>query len=400
MGRGSWLWKSLVVVVVLGGVLAVPALALMGRDAALESNAGRLVGVVTDPAAPGYQVIVEPTPTLLLVHTHADRLEAVTFMALSSATTGSALILPPALAVDTPSGPATLRDLHAEGGLPALVEAVEGELDIGIADFTADGALLDPDGVPIVEVDRDQWSQLVAPVAPLLVDNPDDVAVTAADGTAEAAFARGELSLAAGDVGPYLEARATGENDLNRMLRHQRFWEGWMEAVAAADPALAVPGEQESGLGLFVRTLASGEAAFLPVQASTYNIPGASESVFLVDEAWLGSLIPAMVPFPTAPEPGSRPLVEVLDGTGTPGASLAAAGRLTEVGAVIRAIGNGPTFDYVGTQILYYDPDQEEAALAMREALGAGTVELRENPDEVVTVTVILGTDVVDTLDR
>ncbi len=81
-------------VVVLGGVLAVPALALMGRDAALDSDSGRLVGVVTDPAAPGYQVIVEPTPTLLLIHTHQDRLEAVTFMALSSASTGSALDLP------------------------------------------------------------------------------------------------------------------------------------------------------------------------------------------------------------------------------------------------------------------------------------------------------------------
>ncbi len=292
-----------------------------------------------------------------------------------------------------------MGDLFAEGGLPALVAAVEGELRVGIAEFTEDGTLLDPSRVPIVEVDRDQWAQLLAPVAPLGVDNPDDVTVLASDGTVEASFARGEVALAAGDVGPYLEARAPGENDLNRMLRHQRFWEGWMEAVAAGDPATAVPGEQDSGLGLFVRTLATGEAAFLPLQASTYNIPGASESVFLSDEAWLASLVPAMVPFPTAPEPGSRPLVEVLDGTGTPGASLAAAGKLTAAGAVIRALGNGPTFDYVGTQILYYDPDQEDAALAMREALGAGTLELRENPDEVVTVTVILGTDVVDAFD-
>ena len=106
-----------------------------------------------------------------------------------------------------------------------------------------------------------------------------------------------------------------------------------------------------------------------------------------------------MVPFPRSTEPGERPTVEVLDGTGTSGAALAIARRLAAGDAEIRAIGNGSSFDYVGTQILYYDPAQKDAAEAVQESLGGGTIELRENPDEVVSLTVILGTDVVGNLD-
>ena len=73
LGRGGWTWKILFVVGLLGAIVAIPVLALMGKDAALETTAGKVVGVVTDPEAPGYQVLVEPTPTLMLVQTDGGR---------------------------------------------------------------------------------------------------------------------------------------------------------------------------------------------------------------------------------------------------------------------------------------------------------------------------------------
>lgn len=399
LGRGSWLWRVTFVVFLVAAAVAIPALTVMGKHAVEDSTSGRLIGVVTDPTAPGYEVLVEPSPTLLLVQTNGDDLDAVTFLSLSSPTTGAALFIPPNTTIETEAGPTTLRDEWETGGERGLTAAVEQLLGVGIAEFADDGTMLPGSDQTVVRLERGDWEQLVEPVAPITVDNPGEIQVSGTDGEVEVRFPAGTLPLDADQVGPFLAARGDGENDLNRMERHQLFWEAWMEAIQASAEPDAVPGEVETGLGRFVRAFADGEAGFVPAQASTYRIPGADDDVYLIDEDWLTALVQAMVPFPTSPAPGARPLVEVLDGTGTPGASLAVATDLAREGAEIRTIGNGPAFDYVGTQILYYVPEQEAAAEAMRDALGAGTIELRENPDEVVAVTVILGTDVVDDLE-
>jgi hypothetical protein len=197
----------------------------------------------------------------------------------------------------------------------------------------------------------------------------------------------------------YLEAGNVDENDLNRLQRHQSFWEVWIDAVGASDELDAVPGEKESGLGKYVRALAVGEAGIVILPAETYRIPGVDEDFYVPEQDQLASLVQAMVPFPAAPIPGARTTLRVLDGTGTPGAAFTVAKDLAAENGEIRALGNGPSFDYVGTQVLYYDRQHEEAAQDVADALGAGSVEFQENPDEVVMVTVILGTDVVGGLD-
>jgi hypothetical protein len=401
LGRGSWAWRIGFVVILLGAIVAIPVLALMGKEAVEDSTRGRLIGVVTDPSAPGFEVLVEPSPTMLLLQTNGEQLDAVTFLALSSESTGSALFLPPLTGVDTPEGPVTLRDAWDDGGEQGVVEAVEHLLGVGIAEYSDDGTLLttSPDDVPVVQVDRAQWAQLVEPVAPLTVENPDTVEVIGADGEVVAAFPAGSLALEADAVGPFLAARGAGESDLNRMARHQRFWEAWIAAVAAGGGRDAVAGEQQTGLGQFVTTFAEGEAGFVDPEARTVLIPGTTEDTYAITEDWLTALVAEMVPFPTSPQPGARPAVRVLDGTGTPDAAITVARELARSGAEIRAIGNGPSFDQAATQILYHDPTQEAAAQQVRDALGAGNIELRENLDEVVAVSVILGPDVVDGLD-
>jgi hypothetical protein len=292
-----------------------------------------------------------------------------------------------------------LRDAYATGGEPGLVEATEALLGLGIADYADDGTALATAGdVPVLAIDRAQWAQLVEPVAPITIDNPSTIEVLAADGSVEARFPAGDLSLEPASVGPYLAARSAGESDLNRMLRHQSFWEAWIAAVEGAGDA-GIAGEQDSGLGRYLRTFAQGEAGFVAPEASTYTVPGATAELYLIDPAWLQQLIPQMVPFPRSPGIDVRPVVEVLDGTGTPDASLAAARQLARAGAEIRAIGNGAVFDDAPTRIIYYDPEHEAAAESIREALGAGTLELQESLDEVVTVTVVLGPDAVEALD-
>jgi hypothetical protein len=400
LGRGTRWWRATFLLLLVGAAASIPALALAGRDAIEQSRAGRLIGVVTDPTAPGYEVLVEPSPVLLLVQVDAEEhLQAVTFLALSSEETGSALFLPPAVTVERSGGPVTLQDAWSAGGLQELTDTVEDLLGVGIADFDETGRLLERGDPSVLRVDQSLWSQLTAPVAPIEVANPDTVEVFDDEGGLVARFAAGGLQLEADAVGVYLAARGSGESDLNRMLRHQVLWEAWIDAVRDDGTDDAVPGETDTGLGRYVRTFARGVAGFVPVRAGTFVVPGADDELYQVDEEWLSQLVAAMVPFPRSPQPGGRPVIDVLDGTGTAGASLRVAKDLARQGAEIRTVGNGPTFDYVETHILYYDAEQGAAAEAMREALGAGATELRENPDEVATVTVILGTDVVGGLD-
>ncbi len=399
--RGAWFWVGWGAFWLALAVLAasIPLLAWIGKEAVLDSTEGRTIDLVTDPEAPGYEVLVEPTETLLMVHTGADgELLALTFMARSSEDTASALFLPVTTVVSLPGQePETLGDAYRDGGMEELVDGVEAALGVGIAEFTSDGGLLEPSDLTLVDSAR--WAGLVEPVAPLTVQNLDPVEVLDEDGEVVARYPEGELSLEADAVGPFLEARSPGESDLNRLQRHQALWEAWMEAITESGGEVSIPGEQESGLGRFLRTMADGEAGLVIMPSESYRIPGTTEDVFLPESEALAGVVQAMVPFPEASSPGARITLRVLDGTGTPGAAFAVAEDLARTNGEIRAIGNGPSFDYVGTQIIYYDAAHRDSAESVAEALQAGSVELRESPDEVMMVTVILGTDVVGELD-
>src|SRR3954454_2263975 len=70
-------------------VAAVPTLGWVGVKLIRDSKAGKLVTRVSDPRAPGYEAIVAPTPTALLVHRDAaGALVGLTFLALGGSAGG------------------------------------------------------------------------------------------------------------------------------------------------------------------------------------------------------------------------------------------------------------------------------------------------------------------------
>src|SRR5690606_18405207 len=102
---------------------------------------------------------------------------------------------------ELPTGPATLRDAWEDGGEPALVDAVEALLDVGIAEYGEDGTLLGGGNrVPFVRFDTAQWEQIVAPVAPTPIENPAAVTTLDADGQVVAEFPAGPIRLQADEV--------------------------------------------------------------------------------------------------------------------------------------------------------------------------------------------------------
>lgn len=344
-----------------------------------SSTQGEVVEPVSDPAAPGYEALVEPTPTLAVLHDLDGGLDAITVLTLPDPAGGGGgvVFVPTRVVDDLPLfGVSPLETAYDLGATPEVQAEMVGDLlGAGIGE--------------VVVVDADRWAGLVAPVAPLLIDNPDDLEV---DG--ELRFPAGDVELGPDDVGPYLEARHDGESDLARLFRHETFWTAWLEAVGEAGGDDAVPGELETGLGRFIRQLAAGRvvSTTLPVDRSTRDEPGA-EPTFLPDVDGIAAVVADLVPFPRSPRPGVRERVRVLSGTEDVEAARRVAPRLPPAGIEVVIVGNAPSLDVERTTIAYVGPEHEAAAEDLRDLLGVGEVVIDPRPSDVVDITVTLGAD-------
>lgn len=367
--------SALVLVVLLltgGGLVWAGAGILRG------STQGEVVHRVQDPSAPGYEALLDPTPTLAVLHDVDGTVDSITVLTLPDADEGGGgvVFVPTRVVVDIP----LLGTLPLEAGYDLGSPSVQAEV-VGDVLTAAIGE--------VAVVDAARWEGLVAPVAPLTIDNPDAVEV---DG--EEIFPVGEVELAAEDVGPYLRARVPGESDLARLYRHELFWRAWLEAVRASDRTDTVPGELSSGIGRFVRTIAEGQALFetLPVVESSSDEFG-EEPTFQADVDAIAELVARVIPFPRSPRPGVRPRVRILNGTTDTSEAVRVAVELPPAGVEVVLVGNAGTFDHEQTTIAYVDEEHRPEAEALREVLGVGSVLQDPRPSDVVDITVTLGAD-------
>lgn len=359
-------------------VAAIPALALIGRGLIENSRDGKVLTPISDPRAAGYQALVDPTPTALVVQTDdAGKLKSATMLALGAgdAGGGSVVLIPVDTKLARPaSGVDRLRSSYQFGGVPVFRDQVAALLGVGLGE--------------VIEVNDTRWSELVRPLGSVTVDNPDSV--TGAGGQV---FASGRLKLTPGKVGPFLSAIDSGESDLNRMVRQKLFWEAWVKAVAAGgNRADLVPGESGSGISRFVHTLAKGTT-----DVSTLAVDDSHSGdgpPFVANDAQLRRQIAIAVPFPVSAYPGQRVRVRLLDGV-KPGAL---ANNVTDAlvlgGAEITALGNASRFGQSDTQVEYYSKDMRERALLLQASLHVGKLVYKARPDESVDVTVTIGSDI------
>jgi polyisoprenyl-teichoic acid--peptidoglycan teichoic acid transferase len=364
-------------------VAAIPVLAYLGIRTISDSNQGRVIEPETDASAPGFEAVVDPTPTLLLAHEDADgELAGLTVLALGlDDQGGDVLFIPVGTMVEIPSlGLDRLGVAFDRGGIELVRQSAENLLGISFTDA--------------VRVDPDRWEELVEPVAPLRVVNPDPIEVVDEDGGVEVAFPGGTVDVAADEVSDLLSLGSVGETQLARLVRHQAFWEAWLTAVGSAPTDDAVPGEVETGLGRFVRGLADGDVVYetLQVEPVSGSEPGGDE-VYQADRDAVAAQISEIMPFAAAPEGGDRASVRILNGTGEPGLAQAVTSVLVPAGAEITVVGNADNFDYEETQVVFYDQAEEAVAERLRDALGAGEVVFSRVPNDAVDVTVVVGSD-------
>ncbi len=378
-----WRWGFPVCLTLL--VVAAPVLVLVGMRVVLGSSDGRLIRTIDDPAAPGWQAIVEPTPIhgLALVDSQGA-LDSVSVLILSGEGAGAVIEIPGSTIVATgpasegaPAAQAQLSTIFAQEGIDALGSATERLLGVGLGG--------------IDEIRPPRWGDLVTPVGTLRVDNPDSVT----------GFPVGQVDLAPSKVWEYLSAQDSDESDLARLARREAFWTAWLGAVSndLSRPGV-VPGEVDVGVGKFVRALAAGNVGFavLPVTSALDSLDSTAETHMPMGEE-IAALVARFVPFPSGPE-GARLRSVVLDGTGKLDHGVGAAIVIGKVGAQVDKVGNHTDFDVATTQIVYYDPASRARAELLREALGVGELVLIEEPGSAIGATVILGRDYLDGLGR
>lgn len=362
-------------------LLAIPLLAAKGFGAVLDTTAGRTVDPELDVVDPGFEAFLEPTPVQVVVGLDDDGgLSWIDVLALGGAGgRGGAVVFVPTATVAPadevegyPAEPLTER--FTRGGPLVVQQAVADVLTVGIDELV----VLEPPRV----------AALLAPVAPLTVDNPDDIDD----------FDAGELALSGEEAASLLLARDADESDLTRLARHEAVWQAWFTAIAASTDPDVVPGEQTSGIGRFVRGLAAGP--------TTYDVPPGREElsatfvavVYTTDPAAVADFAEELVPFPAAARPGDRLRVRVLDGAGADGLTLAFAREVVRAGGQVVVVGNADNFDSTETRLVYFDGALTEAVEAMGEELGV-TVEQLDglNPDDGVDATLVAGADALAT---
>ena len=357
-----WGWPLLL----LGLAAAVPLLVWLGWSAISGSSDGTEVGAPLDPAVPGYEAFVEPTPTLMLIHANGDRLHGVTLLVLTDPGVEGAVLI---MATETQTSSGLLSDRWAESGTT------------GVADSVAELLGIRPSESQVVG--DDGWAALVAAVEPVAFVSP--VSLVGPDG--ETLFGNG-AALAASDVGHYLAGRSPGESPLVGLSRHVSFWEAWLWQVAESTAPDVIPGETDRGMGRFARSLVAGEFLIATVGGRVTD----SGEVVLRPET-TANLVREVIPFPISAADGSQPNVRLLNGVGDLELTTTAARELSRAGARITRIGNAAEFGWETTKVAFHDTGFAPHAEALRDALGTGTVIAEELPDISIGITVTFGAD-------
>ncbi len=369
------------VLALVGAAIGVYLLARTGWRTILDSTDGQLAEVITDPALPGYQAVVTPTPSQLLIQLDAGgRLASALVVGLAGDDVGGTVLLVPGATVVEADGGAEqlLSEAWDDAGADGVRTALAGMLDVNF------------DGVQVL--DQERWAALTGPLAPIDVVVPDTLVSTDADGALVTRFPAGPTSLAASEVGEYLGWSNPDESGLNMLVRQELFWEAWLDGIAASSDPGVVPGEVITGLGRFVRALAAGPQDFttLPVDR-VVDADGAERFTVAADE--VAYLVVEMLPFPLPATPGSRTLVRVLNGAGGADLTLEIASRVVAAGGQVTIVGNAASFDVERSAVFVASEALRPAGLELASALGIETVDLDPDPNPAVEATVVIGAD-------
>lgn len=399
--RAHPFWRFGFPLIVVAAGVAVLLLSQGGARTVLDTAAGEVVDVVQRPDEPGYEVFAQPTPTLLVAHTHDGVLTGVTFMAQTDFERGGAVILLPADLIvfydegaDNTGGEAAGRRNGGGDDPPGQLLSLawdEGGLDR--VEFLAE-TLFGFGFNEVIELTTDQLSTVIGPVTPLPYLLADDLTVRTGIGV-NTWLPSGRLDLDADTAARVYGFRNPGEADVNRVERQRAMWTAWLGSIAQADDPGAVVLPFRDGVWPFLGSLGlgSGVVETAPVQPVVLD-PGAVPLYILDDEGseWMAAKALELVPWPIPAKSFVRPTVRLLDGIGDPAIRDDLVGDIVAAGGAVTVIGNAEEFGVTRTVVAYHRPEMDWAAADLADLLDVEPV-LLENPDLATDVTITVGLD-------
>ena len=366
-------------VVIIASGLAVFLLWREGTKAVLDSTDGTVLEIVTDPGQPGYEVFVDPTPTILLVHLDDGELVGLTVFAATLLDNGGHAVLVGAdVASDGIDGP-TFAQRWRTGGM----DAVERDL----------GAMFGFGFVETDAIETPELAQLLSLSEPFPINLLDPLVEVNEDGRTMVFLRAGGQQLD-GDAGAELYRwRNPSEFEANRTERQLDLWKSWLAMVGSAADPLSVTLPHDFGLSPFLRAFAAGRAdlQILPVVPDSGEAEAAVYSLDDRGREWLADMSDRMVPLRISPIGFPIPTLRLLDGTGDPAVRDSALEALADL-SEIRVLGNTAEFGAVATVVTHHRAEAAAAASVIAKELGAQVV-FSDEPDQPVDLTVVIGTD-------
>lgn len=351
-----------------------------GTKAVLDSTDGTVIEIQTDPNAPGYEAFVDPTPTMLVLHTDdTDRLVGVTVMARTLLDNGGQLVLLSAdLAADGQVSP-TLADRYAGEGPVGVEQAVGTLFGFGFGDTA-------------VYNTRD-FGALLGLVEPLQFALLDDLVQVDADGGRAVWLGAGSKQLDGEVAAQIYGFRNPEEADVNRNERQADLWQSWLLAISRADDINDAVPPFEGGLSAFLRAFGVGQRD-IQLAPAVPTETGLEDPIYTFDDAalaWVTEISERMTPLPMAPIGSELASIRLLDGTGDRRIAEDAIDALARA-AEITIVGNAREFGVAETTVSYHDQLAADAAETLAAQLG-GAARFDPRPDEPVDLTVVIGTD-------
>jgi polyisoprenyl-teichoic acid--peptidoglycan teichoic acid transferase len=262
-------------------------------------------------------------------------------------------------------------------------------------------------GVPIdhfIELPATDAEALFEQTGDLTVNVPEEVRVSAGADTAQVLFDAGEQVLPARFQVDLLYEVGLDSDETELGARHLAFWQSFIETHASDPQALGAalgaasgsldssdvsPDEQVS----FFTDLVSVPSANVAITSLPVDeeVVGATD-LYSIDDEGIRSFVTDT--FGAAPS-ADDVRVQVLDGSGDPGAVQAVAERLVGQGFRIVLSGNADNLNYDDTHIVTYESTPEAQAVGerARELLGTGDLQVSVQQQGIVDLTIVVGKD-------
>lgn len=372
------------------GALSAGAIAAVAAVVALIIAV--LVGTVVIPDGSGNKG-VSVTRTLLLVEVDSANPDigatSLTLFGLNDDGSASIVFLPPGTSSEIPArGPDRLGDAVNLASPNLMRLTVENLL----------GIRLDS----VVTLSGEGMRRFFDPLAPIPITIPERLSAQE-NNVLVPKFIPGTYDFDAVRLVEYMDFRAEGEGEIQRLSRHQRAWDaaldrareidGGERMAASLGDANLVSQAEVAALGDFLGRISDADRgyALLPVdpkqslEGEERYEPRTEDIEAMVIQRFAG----ARSDFSDS----ERVRLGILNGNGGVGVTEEVAKILIPEGYRVVFTENADNFDYSETQIVFNRTPFEENARDVQRRLGVGKLILNRSPQDVADIIVIVGKD-------